>query len=115
MPVVRSSRRSEASVNAHGAVVPLQVEAAQGREGGDAFVTQQLTGGRFPVEAELQAAVDARILLVGPAGPVHGSLHVLPVWWPGGRRRGRKKRRRRRRFEKKKKKRPGRIQFLPCD
>lgn len=107
-PFVSSPHQSEASVNGHSTKVPLQVEAAQGREGGDAFVTQQLTGGRFPVEAELQPAADARVLLVGPAGPVHGSLHVLPVWRSGGRRRRRRRRTRRR---KKRRKRSRRRRF----
>lgn len=66
-------------MDGRGGEAPLQVEAAQGRKGGDAFVAQQLTGGRVPVEAELQPAVDARVPAVGPAGPVHGSLHKIPA------------------------------------
>lgn len=47
------------------------------------FKAQQLTGGRLPAQAKLQAAADAGILPVGPANPVHRSLHLLPAHRPG--------------------------------
>lgn len=92
-----------------GAEGPLQVEATQGRKGANAFVAQQLTGGRFPVEADLQPAVDARVLAVNRAGPVRSSLHKKPAWSAGERRNSR----RRRRFENEKK--DFYLNILPAD
>lgn len=46
------------------------------------FKAQQLTGGRLPAQPKLQAAADAGILPVGPASPVHRSLHLLPARRP---------------------------------
>lgn len=79
------------SVDRQGAGASLQVDAAQGRRRGNAFETQQLAGGRVPVQTQLQPAVDGGVLAVGPAGPVHGSLHCLPARRPEGSRRTRRR------------------------
>lgn len=72
------------SLNQHGGGRLPQVQTNERRVQRQAVESQQLAGGGLPAPTKLQPAVDAGILPVRPAHPVHGLLHRFPAVQPEG-------------------------------